>query len=1193
MKILKIRFNHLNSLSTSDPRGFTIDLSESPFRESGIFAITGLNGAGKSTILDAITMALYRRSARFGDERNPEKMISYGQKECWAEVILEKNNQVYEFRSELQINKKGECKSNVRINSISEQKIITEAINPFLKAVEHEYVGLNYDQFLKTILLAQGNFTAFLDALPKEKAEILSKITNGEIYKLLSIRSHELNNEKKQLVSNLKREYESIQVLSETEEAVKKNRIIDIEKNNQLLNQEADRLVKEIQWLRNVADAWRNLNEKKNKHEIARKNLSDFQPDLERLKQHEKAYEINHLLMAWEGLQKELFSSNVSLEEKEKQLLSIQVKRKEAEQKCTDAFTHNQSIKQQWSEFEPKLIEARKFEPLIAENENRLDVLRKKLKETNQSKQITETEHKNIAKELEEQAKKLELLNKYLHGNTINKQLIQELSGIREVEKQFRKERQDLHNLENEIKINLNEQGFSVRDECFSADLNQKSLKIKTDLQELKNNSQKILSDKTEDTWQKSIEVLRSEIQKVEAISRLISNADDERNAQIQLRNQLQTLEHNYNEIIAERNSLNKTLSLAEQEYNRLQDRLQWEKATASLTEQRKSLMAGQPCPLCGSIHHPYVESNELTYVSETDDSLEKTQNQLKIIRDRLNEVTKNEGEINGKIQQLKESMMQSESKLKQFINQIEQSCIGINVSIQTVEDCQKYWVQLNDKFDAQQKTYELYQNHQKKIQALTEELMNLRTLIDLQTRWEELNSKHASTIASLNQMLSPYGVDLNNLHHTETWLKILEQRAYEYIDAENESKSVEKLIHEQEKMLHSKNAELNQFAQDIARITQEGKQIKEQTDEYKRNKLELIGERSCQEIEEEWKKRLSEAEQLCKQAEKTFQEINSDFDRKTAEYETLKNNFNQLNSRFAEADKALQKALHQMAIPDVPTLKSYYLSSNEVVIIRERHEKLVQEVKICESAVQEATEKWVQLNNQELSTESQEQLEQRLIDIKANIEHNQQELGTLRAELNMDAENKIRRAEKYQQYDQALTEHKRWEQLNSLIGSHDGKKFQLFAQKLTLKQLVEAANFHLVQLSNRYRIIAREDVRIDDLELEIEDLTQASNRRPTKGLSGGEKFLISLALALGLSDLAGSKARIENLFIDEGFGTLDAYNLELALSVLDSLQSQGKMIGIISHIPSLNDRIPARIHVQRQGNGFSKILVE
>ncbi|NJO87299.1 MAG: hypothetical protein HC821_04755 [Lewinella sp.] len=167
--------------------------------------------------------------------------------------------------------------------------------------------------------------------------------------------------------------------------------------------------------------------------------------------------------------------------------------------------------------------------------------------------------------------------------------------------------------------------------------------------------------------------------------------------------------------------------------------------------------------------------------------------------------------------------------------------------------------------------------------------------------------------------------------------------------------------------------------------------------------------------------------------------------------------------------------------------------------------------------------------------------------------------------------------------------EHQRWAQLNDLIGSAAGDKFARFAQSITLNRLLQLANQQLQRLSKRYRI---DRVADQELALEIIDAYQADHRRPTTTLSGGESFVVSLALALGLSDLAGGHTQIQSLFIDEGFGSLDPNSLDFVITTLENLQATGKTIGLISHVPALAERILHQIRLEPQGDGVSKICV-
>ncbi len=165
------------------------------------------------------------------------------------------------------------------------------------------------------------------------------------------------------------------------------------------------------------------------------------------------------------------------------------------------------------------------------------------------------------------------------------------------------------------------------------------------------------------------------------------------------------------------------------------------------------------------------------------------------------------------------------------------------------------------------------------------------------------------------------------------------------------------------------------------------------------------------------------------------------------------------------------------------------------------------------------------------------------------------------------------------------------WLQLHELIGVGDGERFKQFAQALNLSKLVRRANVHLVRLNERYRLRTERDHNgLPTLEFCIEDLWRPGTTRSLRTLSGGESFLVSLAMALGLSDLRTTSMPVETLLLDEGFGTLDPQTLDVALAALQQLQSSGRQVGIISHVVGLQECIPARILVEPQGEGRSRV---
>jgi len=163
-----------------------------------------------------------------------------------------------------------------------------------------------------------------------------------------------------------------------------------------------------------------------------------------------------------------------------------------------------------------------------------------------------------------------------------------------------------------------------------------------------------------------------------------------------------------------------------------------------------------------------------------------------------------------------------------------------------------------------------------------------------------------------------------------------------------------------------------------------------------------------------------------------------------------------------------------------------------------------------------------------------------------------------------------------------------KWAKLNELAGSADGAKFRRIAQSYTLDILLSYANVQLQSLTNRYRL-----ERVPDtLALQVVDCDMCDEIRTVHSLSGGESFLVSLALALGLSSLSSNRMKVESLFIDEGFGSLDAETLRVTMDALENLRTQGRKIGVISHVQEMTERIPVQIQVQRLNNGRSSVSV-
>jgi exonuclease SbcC len=221
------------------------------------------------------------------------------------------------------------------------------------------------------------------------------------------------------------------------------------------------------------------------------------------------------------------------------------------------------------------------------------------------------------------------------------------------------------------------------------------------------------------------------------------------------------------------------------------------------------------------------------------------------------------------------------------------------------------------------------------------------------------------------------------------------------------------------------------------------------------------------------------------------------------------------------------------------------------------------------------------------LTERSVEELEPVIVEQEAVLSTKQQELGGIRQQLQDNEEARSRQAEQIGVMKAQQLEFERWNRLSSLIGSADGKKFRNIAQGITFEVMIDRANDYLERIHDRYLL---HRTGKDGLEFEVIDKYQAGERRSTRNLSGGEGFLVSLALALGLSEMASKRVRVDSLFLDEGFGTLDEEALDMALSALIELHQEGKLIGVISHVETLKERILVRITVSPHTGGRSTI---
>jgi DNA repair protein SbcC/Rad50 len=336
--------------------------------------------------------------------------------------------------------------------------------------------------------------------------------------------------------------------------------------------------------------------------------------------------------------------------------------------------------------------------------------------------------------------------------------------------------------------------------------------------------------------------------------------------------------------------------------------------------------------------------------------------------------------------------------------------------------------------------------------------------------------------------------------------------------------------------------------------------------------------------------------QQLMSKKQADLEELRKEREQEMLQLSEAESVLTQLRKRFQKEELALKNLVPKLDVKskklgfeNLESLQKAILDSPVEKRLRKQEKDLRDDVLRTRQTFENTVKELKKEQKKKLTILTFEELNEDLQQKESAYQMLLEQIGGLKKQL--DENERRRRSQKalLEERDQQQKEFLRWEKLRSIIGSHDGKEYRSFAQGLTLQRLVQLANKHLQTLSGRYRIRKRLG---KDLELEVIDTFQADNARSMNTLSGGESFLVSLALALGLSDLAGRNTNIRSLFIDEGFGSLDEMTLDLAISTLENLQAKGKTIGIISHVKELKERISTQIQVVKKASGFSEIEI-
>ena len=1141
MKIISLRFKNINSLKGE----WKIDFNEAPFKDSGLFAITGPTGAGKTTILDAICLALYHRTPRLSSlSTSTNELMTRHTADCLAEVEFEVNGERYRsFWSQRRSRDKVDGALQAPIVELAKadgtKTIITTRISEKITYTE-ALTGLDYERFTKSMLLAQGGFAAFLEASANQRAELLEELTGTEIYGDISKNVFEQHRYLKTELDQLTKSKDNVELLNEEQLAEMKLEADVLVETIALSTSQQSVLQRQRQWCIDMAKAEKLKVDNEDLHKQAQQAMHDAMPQIQKLDNSEPAEKLRPLFVTRNANQQDLTKTQESLAQTQadQQSTTQQVHQHIwaiqgcAKQIVADIQTSLRKNSDEHGTIQTQLAE----HPHHSQLGEKIGVWRNQLATRDELAA-------NVATQTSTQTKqKAEKDSLQLKFDAAVVQLAEQQTKLKSVQEETHAEQKALGNL----------------------------LMGKTEA-ELRQQWQEMERGKV--NWLELLKLTRAQEANTMSSSKRTQDlvADN--------------LQHASK--LKEGESVCLQLKVLKSQIADKETLLAQEKKILSLESHRANLQPGEACPLCGSAEHPAINEYQALNTTATESALSAKKTELEacsLVEQQINALlTRLVANIGNHQEQLStlqaEKLAQAQAILLVCQRlQLDQTDAAEPMSI----------VDLQERQHLQQTQLTAVETTIEKVDVVKKNLMlfleECQTLEKAEADLEKTNAVDATGLVSLNDKINTLA---QQIKATATQKEKLESDVVIELNPMGYALPVDA------------SAWLAERANELAQWQAASKQVQDLEREQQKLKQE---QQSALSTDKRWSEKwkalniadlmaLNQPEDPRKELEVTVVEL--------AQTETL---FAQLTGTesvlqlriIADQGKleaglnAWDAALKASPFSDDTSFNTALMAEAERQILINLKQTLTKKLIETEANKKSASDAAKLLRGATATDLSIETIDEQLVQVSSKITTSTQRQGEIKATLQGDGHRRDNLKTVLKEIEDKDAIFKIWDRLNGLIGSREGDKYRKFAQGLTLDHLVCLANKQLHRLHGRYQLLRK---ATGELELEVVDTWQGDVARDTKTLSGGECFLVSLALALALSDLVSNKTSIESIFLDEGFGTLDGETLEIALDALDSLNATGKMIGVISHVEALKERIPVQIKVSKSvGMGFSSL---
>lgn len=1191
MKILGIKFKNISSLMGE----WDIRFDRPPLSDTGLFAIVGPNGSGKSSILDAMTLGLYGETARL---RSPESEItSWLADESYSEVTFGVGGNVYRSRWWVRSGPEGLQGPEMSLSEVKGDELLLEDRVIRVRSRVAELSGLDFKRFCRSVLLAQGEFSAFLNALENERMEILEKIIGTEMTRELEQSVRRRVREEEERLQQLRERAAS---LSPIDQARLDELEMTREQGQEELN-EAKRNVTALEeskeWIETVerlaeeqedadeavAEAQRRLDASRRAINRLEKALAaaPFADQLNSLgTQSGQTSAAREQLLA---LQSEIPANEARLREQEERLSSNRLELEQA----------RRSIEERGSELADALSRDREID---AETRRFLEVVAR-YEEVERTRKVILEEQKELESRIVEDTKRVA----WIRGSLDEHAADADLAGV------VGKLESRTARLE-AIRGQAAQDGLRMTDARKAEGLALKAFeRAERAEQRARRKADRSLADKD------ALERQLTDLLGTDDASSLAAGIQ-ERKKKIAACRELLEISHRFQEeglnqdirseldqVLSIQETLGASLAEEQERLRALETQIVWRDTFRRLSGERSALKSGDPCPLCGAMAHPFLEEGlpDLAELNRTVDELEKHIRSMQEEMDSLSERAVRLGARHKAAEEMQRewaavceraggSWIITDVGLIQDEIRVQEAAIKGSKSLIRSTRWKKWrlsWlgVILGRRLET------LSRREKERVRLQTRHESEQRVVMELEEALRGLREEETSVLDDFKAQARAFGEALSQPGEEAALIARLRARSEAYVGWAEEVQDLNLRIQSGEEHLKTLGLSLERHRSEAEALASQTEAIQAGLAPKKAERESLYADldpsREQQTLEEEVRRLSAEQVELAQEVDVLFQTLES----QRRALPQLEKDFEEARSALERGEQELLARIVEAGIQSLDAARKDLKFLEEGELIRQEESAAVRAIEEAESRAAAARESLEAVRSERSMDGTLDEIIRQLDEAaKAaeTIEHRVLETARL-------LEEQRRKEEEYREVLEAVEEQERVyaevEAEEKLLRAQDGAEIRRRLQRLMLDKLVDQSNGHLELLSGRYLLRTIPD---NGLAFQVEDQGLRRSRRSVKTLSGGEAFLVSLSLALALSDMAAAHRKIESLFLDEGFGALDEETLYRVMAALKTLRTNGKMVGVISHVKRLADEIPTQIRVERDPGGRSRLTV-